>query len=269
MGNILSYFVGNEIDINFKKYGWRPDTPDHRDLYLVPDNLHKIDDVLQVDLRNLCPGIYNQGKLGSCTANAIAGMYEFDEIKQDENNLFIPSRLFIYYNERNMEDTINYDSGAQIRDGIKSVSKLGVCPETMWPYDISKFTEKPSDECYNEAKKNTAIKYHRVLQDLSHLKGCLNNGLPFVFGFAVYESFESEEVAKTGIMKMPTKDEKCLGGHAIMAVGYDDDKKVFIIRNSWGVEWGDKGYFYMPYEFILNKDLCSDFWVIQTIRDSK
>lgn len=267
MGNIFSYFVGIEHNINFKKYGWRPDTPDHRDRYIVPDNLHKIDGIPQVDLRNLCPGIYNQGKLGSCTANAIAGMYEFDEIKQDTNNLFIPSRLFIYYNERNMEDTVKYDSGAQIRDGMKSINKLGVCPETMWPYDITKFTEKPTDECYEMAEKHTAIKYHRVLQDMNHLRGCLNNGLPFAFGFTIYESFESEETAKTGIMKMPTKDEKCLGGHAIMAVGYDDERKVFIIRNSWGIEWGDKGYFYMPYEFITNKDLCSDFWVIQRIKD--
>jgi len=91
--------------------------------------------------------------------------------------------------------------------------------------------------------------------------------LPFVFGFAVYESFETEEVAKTGVMTMPTEKDNILGGHAVMAVGYDNDREVFIIRNSWGVNWGDQGYFYMPYEYMTNKNLCSDFWVVKKVRD--
>ena len=123
MGNILSYFAGNESEINFKKYGWRPDTPD-RDLYLIPDNLHEITDVSGVDLRNMCPGIYNQGKLGSCTANAIAAMYEFDEIKQDENNLFIPSVDYLYITmKEKLENTIEYDSGAQIEMVLNQLIK--------------------------------------------------------------------------------------------------------------------------------------------------
>ena len=270
MGGTMSSLMGSGNQINFKKYGWRPDTPDMRDKYFTPViDLSKINTSAEVDLRNGCPGIYNQGKLGSCTANAIAAAYEFDEIKQNENNLFIPSRLFIYYNEREMENSVSIDSGAQIRDGIKSINKLGVCPETMWPYDITKFTEKPSEDCYEYAQNHKAVKYQRVKQDLYHLKSCLDQGLPFVFGFAVYESFETEEVAKTGIMVMPQENDKMLGGHAVMAVGYDTEKEVFIIRNSWGVEWGDKGYFYMPYSYITNKNLCSDFWVVQKVFDKK
>lgn len=253
MGNYLSSPLVN------KKYGWVRDIPDQRDIYLVP-NLKN--DQLCVDLRDKCPGIYNQGKLGSCTANALAAAYEFHEIQRNINNTFIPSRLFIYYNERSIENTVNFDSGAQIRDGIKSLHKQGVCSENELPYDIEQFTQQPSEKCYEDALNHKIIKYHRVEQDIEHLKSCLASGNPIVFGFSVYESFESEQIAKTGIMEMPNLNEKVLGGHAVMAVGYNDDKKVIIVRNSWGVNWGDNGYFYMPYAFITDKNMCSDFWSI-------
>jgi C1A family cysteine protease len=273
MGGTLSYISGaeNTPNITMKKYGWRRDTPDHRDKYYTPVvDVSKIcSSTGTVDLRKQCPGVYNQGELGSCTANAIAAAYEFDEIKENENNIFIPSRLFIYYNERKMENTTGQDAGAEIRDGIKSINKIGVCPEPLWPYDISKFTQEPTPECYETAKNHQSVEYSRVKQDLYHLKSCLDEGLPFVFGFAVYESFETEEVAKTGMMTMPTKNDSILGGHAVMAVGYDVNKKVFIVRNSWGVNWGDKGYFYMPFDYMTNKNLCSDFWVVKKVRDSE
>ena len=271
MGGTLSYLRGNgnDAEVNMKKYGWRPDTPDVRDKYFKPKVEVSNITTGDVDLREQCPGIYNQGELGSCTANAIAAAYEFDEIKENENNIFIPSRLFIYYNERQMENTVSQDAGAEIRDGIKSINRIGVCPEPLWPYDISKFTQKPPQNCYECAKNHQSVEYSRVKQDLYHLKSCLDEGLPFVFGFAVYESFESEEVAKNGKMVMPTKNDKMLGGHAVMAVGYNDKQKVFIIRNSWGVNWGDQGYFYMPYEYMTNKNLCSDFWVVKKVRDEE
>ena len=149
---------------------------------------------------------------------------------------------------------------------MKSINKIGVCNESMWPYDTSKFTVKPTDECYKSAVNNESIQYNSLKQELEQLQSCLILGNPFVFGFIVYESFESDTVAKTGIMPMPEQGEKELGGHAVMAVGFDSEKKVFIIRNSWGDNWGDNGYFYMPYEFILNSNNCSDFWVIKTIK---
>ncbi len=273
MGNVSSY-LGRQTDINnkvnYKKYGWKIDSLDKRDHFYTPlAYLGKkgYNDKDGVDLRKQCPGVYNQLELGSCTANAIAAAYEFDEIKQNENNIFVPSRLFIYYNERNMENTVSTDSGASIRDGIKSINRYGVCTEQLWPYDISNFTNKPSDECYTEAKKHISVSYKRISQDLLDLKACLEEGFPFVFGFVVYESFETEDVAKTGMMTMPEKTDNPLGGHAVMAVGYDDSKKVFIVRNSWGSEWGDKGYFYMPYKYITDIDLCSDFWTVRKVRD--
>jgi C1A family cysteine protease len=153
-----------------------------------------------------------------------------------------------------------------IRDGIKSVNKQGACPETLWPYDINKFTEKPTKECYKEGAKHKAASYQRLLPSLNQLKGCLASGFPFVFGFTVYESFESQKVAKTGIVPMPNTREHVLGGHAVMAVGYNDVSQRFIVRNSWGKDWGMKGYFTMPYSYLTDSNLSDDFWTIRVVQ---
>ena len=152
--------------------------------------------------------------------------------------MFAPSRLFIYYNERVIENSVDEDAGAMIRDGIKSVAKEGAPHETLWPYDISKFRNKPTPAAYKDASKHRAILYQRLDQTLQQLKGCLASGYPFVFGFSVYESFESDAVAKTGKMPMPKPKEKQLGGHAVLAVGHDTASKRFLVRNSWGPDWG-------------------------------
>jgi hypothetical protein len=143
-------------------YGWIPDLPDQRDYqYAAP--IEVIGALpANIDLTSACPAVYDQGQLGSCTANAIAGAIEFEQMKQNMPQAFIPSRLFIYYNERVMEGTVNSDSGAQIRDGMKSVGTQGDCPEDMWPYDIANFEEKPTDACYQAALQHKAILYKRV-----------------------------------------------------------------------------------------------------------
>ena len=249
-----------------KRYGWVADTPDQRDhLYAAPvANLKKLPP--KVDLRPQCPKVvYDQGQLGSCTGNAIAGAVQFDRLKQKLKPDFIPSRLFIYYNERAMEGTIASDSGAQIRDGIKSVAKLGDCPETEWPYVIAKFATKPSAGCFSDAMKYKAVLYQRVIQSLNQMKGCLASGFPFVLGFSVYESFESAAVAKSGIVPMPASSEKQLGGHAVLAVGYDDTQQRFIVRNSWGTSWGMRGYFTMPYAYLTDSNLSDDLWTIRVV----
>jgi C1A family cysteine protease len=220
----------------------------------------------KIDLRSQCPPVYDQGQLGSCTANAIAGAIQFDRLKQKLTPDFTPSRLFIYYNERVIEHTVASDSGAQIRDGIKSVGAQGDCPETEWPYVITKFKVKPSASCYADALKYKAISYQRVTQTLSQLKGCLASGYPFVFGFTVYESFESPQVAKSGHAPLPKSSEQVVGGHAVVAVGYDDTKQWFIVRNSWGSEWGLKGYFTLPYAYLTDENLASDFWTIRIVQ---
>ncbi|MFI5461396.1 MAG: C1 family peptidase [Isosphaerales bacterium] len=249
-----------------QRYGWVPDLPDQRDhtFAVAAPIVASIPET--VDLRAQCPAeVYDQGQLGSCTANAIAGALEFDRMKQ-QLTVFTPSRLFIYYNERVMENSVASDNGAQIRDGIKSVGTQGDCPETEWPYDISQFAVQPPQSCYDDAVKYKAVQYQSVTQNLADMQGCLASGYPFVFGFTVYDSFESAAVAKTGDVPMPKSGENILGGHAVLAVGYDNDDRVFIVRNSWGAGWGDAGYFYMPYAYLLDDNLSDDLWTIRLVQ---
>jgi C1A family cysteine protease len=242
-------------------YGWQKDLPDQRDhSYAAPLPLPA-----KVDLRPQCPPVYDQGQLGSCTANAIAGAVQFDRLKQKLAD-FTPSRLFIYYNERVIEHSVASDSGAQIRDGIKSVAKLGDCPETEWPYVPAKFKTKPAAACYAAALKYKVVSYQRMAQTLGQLKGCLASGWPFVFGFTVYESFESPPVAKSGHAPLPAAGESVVGGHAVVGVGYDDARQWFIVRNSWGAGWGLQGYFTLPYAYVTGTDLAGDFWTIRVVQ---
>ena len=252
------------LSLKIQRYGWLPDLPDRRDaLYAAPPDVVKTLPP-SVDLTSKCPPVYDQGQLGSCTANAIAAAVEFDLIKE-RKSIFVPSRLFLYYNERVIEGTASTDSGAQIRDGIKSVVHQGDCPELEWPYIISKFAQAPPQKCYSDAKHYEAVQYQRLVQDPSQFKGCLASGYPFVLGFTVYQSFESPTVTKTGHASLPGPGEKVIGGHAVMAVGYDDSQHWFILRNSWGIGWGMKGYFTLPYEYLLDGNLASDFWTIRVV----
>jgi len=242
-------------------YGWQRDRKDKRDLlYKVERNQEVIlAEKLPalVDLSPQFPPAYDQGALGSCTSNAIAGAIQY--IHKD----LFPSRLFIYYNERLIEGTTEIDSGAQIRDGIHSVSSTGVCSEKYWAYNIKKFNRKPYFWCYWAATQDIITQYLSIV-GLDEMKSCLAAGFPFVFGFTVFESFESDEVAKSGIATMPGPNERSVGGHAVLAVGYDDSTKMVKVRNSWGTDWGLNGYFYMPYSYISHPDLAADFWTIRT-----
>jgi C1A family cysteine protease len=237
-----------------KWYGWVPDLPDQRDFIFQVPNAVQLP--TSVDLRPKMPAVYDQGQLGSCTANAIAGAYEYEQLR---NNLpaFMPSRLFVYYNERSIEGTVGEDAGAMIRDGIKSVANVGICPEKMWGYSdgATKFKRKPSTRCYTEAQKHQLLKYQRVL-GVSGIQQSLAQGFPVVAGFTVYDSFEGDDVARTGNVPVPAKDEQVLGGHAILIVGYENGR--WIVRNSWAADWGDKGYCYMPFAIVF-----SDCWNMQ------
>ena len=249
-----------------KWYGWVPDLPDQRDrLFRAP--LARIGPLPRsVDLRSQCPPIWDQGALGSCTAHAIAAAIEFDQVKQALADPFVPSRLFIYYNERVMEGTADEDAGAMIRDGIKSVAHQGAPHERLWPYDLKQFRAKPPKPAYADARRHAAVLYQRVTQDLPQLRGCLAAGYPVVFGFSVYTSFESDAVAASGRVPMPKPTEKMVGGHAVLAVGYDHAAERFIVRNSWGRSWGLDGYFTMPYAYLLDENLSDDFWTIKLVQ---
>jgi C1A family cysteine protease len=260
------------------QFGWKPDLPDYRDhVYAATAAvLKKLPP--KIDLRPKCPPVYNQGNIGSCTANAIGAAIQFDRRKAKQVPDFVPSRLFIYYNERAMEGDVGMDAGAQIRNGIKSVVKQGVCPETLWPYDDTpavsdggpwpagaKPTIKPGTDCYKKAQSHQAVSYQRLPRVLNSFRGCLAEGYPFVFGFSVYSSLYGPDGNPAITLPLPGAKDELLGGHAVLAVGYDDTKQVFIIRNSWGKANQDKGYFYMPYSYLTDAGLSDDFWTIRVI----
>ena len=265
---ILNFFkklfgVKPKKTTNRVNFGWKKDLHDPRDKkfkIVAPHELPR-----QVDLTMQFPPVYNQGNLGSCTANALGGAFQFEQKKQGKPD-FIPSRLFIYYNERVIEGTVNEDAGAMIRDGIKTMVDAGVCPETMWQYIESKFKTKPCPDCYKTALENQVQEYLRLSpHTLYEVKHCLSDGYPVVFGFTIYESMMTDEVARTGLVPIPQANETPIGGHAVLAVGYDDDKQCLIVRNSWGAEWGIGGYFYLPYWYITTPNAAADFWTIRLV----
>lgn len=244
-----------------RKFGWIPDAPDYRDFFYA-QKVIAVPDKVDLSISRFMPAVYDQGSLGSCVFNAIGGAFEF-LLPLENKPVFMPSRLFSYYIYREKNNCLNEDSGATIRDALKVYVKKGVCPESMWEYDTSKFTTRPSKACYTEAMDHQVLKYNR-LRRLSDMEQCIAEGYPFVAGIRIYESFQSKIVAETGIVPYPNIiNENFLGGHAVLFVGYDQALKLFKVRNSWGSGWGDKGYFYLPYEFVGDSNLASDFWTIK------
>ena len=258
--------------------GWMRDLPDPRDhVYSAPLAMLQALPTT-VDLTPTFP-VYNQGRIGSCTANALAGALQFDRTKSGQSPDFIPSRLFIYYNERVIESDPSNDGGAQLRDGIKSLQQKGVCPENEWPYDDtpaayeggpfpvgSRPATCPPQTCYNDAVSYCITGYQRLNQILSQLQGCLASGFPFVFGFSVFDGWYDRTPQAT-VVPIPSNSDRQVGGHAVMCVGYDNSQNLFKIRNSWGSDVGENGYFYMPYGYVTEPTLASDFWVINAVRD--
>lgn len=219
-----------------------------------------------VDLRSTgyLPDVWDQSTLGACTAHGSGAAYSFDLAKQGSEQNFTPSRLFIYYSARLIENTVGSDSGATIADVVKGVNKYGCPPETDWAYDISQYTAKPPQQAYTDGAERQSVKYARVPQTVVDMQACLTAGWPVVVGFTVYESFESVTVASTGVVPMPSPNESTLGGHCVLLVGYQPDG-TWILRNSWGADWGQQGYFTMPQQYLTNPNLASDFWFVSQV----
>jgi len=268
--------------------GWIPDHPDFRDYtektgevksVLEPTGALKAKNLpISVDLREHCSAVEDQGGLGSCTAHAGVGIIEYYERKSFGRHIDA-SRLFLYKVTRNLMK-VKGDTGAYLRTTMGAMVLFGVPPEGYWPYtdDEKGFDKEPPAFCYAFAQNYQAIKYFRhdppgspanIL--LEKVKRYLSSGHPAMFGFTVYNSIEQAE--KTGKIPYPSSKERIEGGHAVAAVGYDDKMKIknsyggkettgaILIRNSWGREWGEEGYGWLPYEYIL-KGLAEDFWSV-------
>ncbi len=264
-----------------RRYGWKPDFPDHRDQFFTApratlQNLPPSFDLTVADPLINFP-IYDQGQIGSCNANALAAAVQFDRLKNGQTPDFVPSRLFLYYNERQIENTVQYDSGAYLRDGMKVLQQTGICPEADWAYDAtpapcdscpfpvgSKPATQPPQQAYDDAANYTITSYQSLQQILGQLQGALVSGFPFAFGFTVFSSWANTD---STIIPLPMPSDSQAGGHAVLAVGYDNSTSLFKFRNSWGPGVGDAGYFYIPYAYITNPSLASDFWVINAVKD--
>lgn len=243
-----------------RSYGWIPDESDKRDLLF--GSLHEISGTLPsfIDWRVQCTAVENQGSIGSCTANAVVAMMEFLDKKED-NRFFNQSRLFLYYNTRRLQGTINDDSGASLRYTLKAYAKWGICSEKIWPYIIKNFKIKPTDECYRQSTRYRLLSYLR-LNVVDEMKQCLADGYLFVGGIKLYSSSETRSVRETGVIPVPKSGERYLGGHAICFVGFDDEKQRFIFKNSWSKSWGESGYGYVSYKYV--EKYGSDFWTART-----
>lgn len=264
-------------------FGWIPDLPDIRDYTKEHSCIKPILSKLSldskysssVDLRKWCSPVENQQNIGSCTAHAVAGILEYYENKAF-GKFIDASRLFLYKVTRNLLHNTG-DTGAFLKTTLGALIMFGMPPEEYWPYDTNRFDEEPDAFCYAYANNYRCISYFRhdpanVSQEdvLMSVKKYLSNGIPSVFGFTVYQSIR--QANKDGCIPFPFSKERIMGGHAVAAVGYDDDKIIsnqigpdtkgaILIRNSWGTEWGENGYGWLPYEYIL-QGIALDWWSI-------
>jgi len=264
MGNyISSHNKSLSLPAQFNQYGWKPDLPDHRDKILKYPRARTLPS--KVDLRDLCPPVYNQNGFGTSTICAVLSAYQFNQKRIITGELLVPSRLFTYYNVRSMNNSTDRDSGSSIRDCIKAINKYGMCPESLWTYDASNFFNKPHLFCYDKAAPIiNGVTYHRIVQNHDQIKSTLADGQPIIFGMSIFPSFISKNVAETGVIPMPDPDEAVLGGHAALLVGYDDEESCWIVLTSWGDKFGDKGFLYLPYDyFFKEKKYVTDLWVLK------
>ncbi|MEM7181457.1 MAG: C1 family peptidase [Spirochaetota bacterium] len=227
----------------------------------------------KVDLRPYMTEVEDQTDTNSCTANAVAGAYEYLTKRHLQKDSYDVSRMFIYYNARKIdlkiddEDEIE-DEGSRISSAIKSLRKYGSCSEETWPYRVDKVDKEPNEEAYEEAKNFLVEDVKSIDTDLQTWKSCLAEGMPIIFIIQLYKSFDKHK--KPGYVPSPTKKDvsrESHGAHSMLCVGYSDAEKVFIVRNSWGREWGDDGYCYIPYHYIISDHNLEDSWVIKQLQN--
>lgn len=239
-------------------YGCRRDARDANDHLFAAGQ----DDQSPADLRQWLPPVMDQGPIGSCTAHGVTAAARWHIIKRGTTYDFPMSRLQLYYDSRFLENTENSDSGAEIRDVVKTLAAKGVGHEDLWQYDVQRFAHAPPQAVYDDAVQYRGLTYQRVAVSAPALRSALHRGFPVVVGFSVYQSFESQAVAQTGMVPMPKANEPMVGGHCVLCVGWGQKAGHFTCRNSWGETWGDKGDFYIPENYLGSSTYASDFWVL-------
>lgn len=254
-----------KLNPHLKGLGLKRDLPDIRDFFFESRGIIRKKKTFptNVDLRNHpdMPPVYDQGAIGSCVAQTVASICDF---KQGREVDYHPSTLFLYYVTRSLEGTVEVDSGATIRNGIKAANEFGVAKESSWPYIESKYKDTPSTEAFDEALAYQALEYKRVKQRLDDIKECIYLESPIAFGMAVYDGLY-KITEYNPILELPNPSQPLLGGHAVKIVGFNDTTRLFVIKNSWGYGFGERGYFYIPYEFVLDARLSFDFWTISLV----
>lgn len=245
------------------KLGWIPDVPDHRDR-ILPAALFAKRLPKKKDLRDKCPPIWDQGRIGSCTAHAAGAAHLFEQLQKRASYARMPSRLYLYYFARELQGWQAQDSGAYIRDCFKILGQRGVSDEALWPYIESRVAKRPTSDADADAQNRQAISYARVNADERSICGAVAAGNLVVFGAMLYGSFMTEW-RRTGVIPMPGKNESAVGGHAMAIVGYDRDRKIYIVRNSWGVGNPMSGYHTMPFAYLHDRNLCDDFWTMSNV----
>lgn len=242
----------------------QPSPPDARDHKIMFSTNRSGRMPPTINLSSLCPPVYDQGDIGSCTANSASTMFSYI-CKKNQGVDVLPSRLFLYYNTRVIENNVNTDSGATLRNTMRSLRSSGICKETSWAYQDSLLFQQPTTDCYTEALNYQALSYASVNINLTSMKNALQSGFIFVIGILVFSSFMSLSVANTGIVPPPnTRRESFLGGHAICITGYSDHRQAFSFRNSWGTDWGIQGNGWIPYSYLANRNLAFDAWTLYT-----
>jgi C1A family cysteine protease len=252
------------------KFGWvRSKFHDPRDFVYKPHRHLAAALPTSVDLRTtgFLPPVYDQGQLGSCGPNSASRILAFDEAKQGKKVSAVPSRLFIYWCTRALMGTLTEDSGVDNRTMFKAINQWGFPGEDVEPYsdDASTFLKKPSSANFGIGWHERIVNYLAIPQTATSMKARLASGYPILVGFTVYESFESQQVANTGVVPMPSPGEQVLGGHDVTVVGYDDNKQVWIVENSWGKDWGMSGFFTFPQAYLLDANLSGDYWSVTSI----
>jgi len=261
--------------IKTQRYGWRKDLvrKDIRDFVFSAPRRLGTELPNEVDWRNTpeaMPPIRDQDGVGSCTGYSTAGAHEFLQRKEGPSTVFTPSPFFNYYNARDLEGTTNQDAGASIRDVVDGLVHKGTVPESLWPSnDPTRVTSKPFSDIYEEGLKHQILQYQSVPQNLDQMRACIAARYPLCFGITIHKSFESSIVKETGVVSMPGWRffDPVQGGHALWACGYSMERKYFIVPNSWSTNWGDKGYCYIPFDYMLDRNLCSDLWMLMLVEE--